>query len=526
MKFIEPIHTFWTKRTKVQKGVFIGSFTIVVMLIIGLSLLTFNSKFVPLYSNLSLQESAQVKGELEVRGVPYEIENGGTTIKVPEEKVDTLIVDLAGQGIPTSGHTDYSFFSENSSWGITDNEFNMIKLDAMQTELANLIKGIEGISDANVLITLPKESVFVTESSQEASAAIRIDTQPGYQFKGNQIEALYHLVSKAIPNLPKENIMIINQYSEYFDSVATGDHGDQGEYTYQQTVKKDIERDIQRRLQHMLGSIVGTDSVIVSVTADIDFTKENRVEELVEPVDLENMEGLPVSIESIHETYTGGQEAGQIVGTGEGDIPDYPAVDESGDGEYELVKETINNEFNKIRKEIVESPFKVRDLGIQVAVDSVRENAGNEIQYLSQQEQNAVESGISSILHSMINTSIDKEYGDIDPEEKISIVFQEFSSTPTLPITSGPVIPLWLYIVGGFLLTIIIILLFMLLRRKNVEEHDPIGEEYTSDLELDISQLTESPETETELQKKQLEKMAEEKPEDFAKLLRSWIADD
>src|SRR5690625_4382477 len=243
--------------------------------------------------------------------------------------------------------------------------------------------------------------------------------------------------------------MIINQYSEYFDSVATQDHSEHSEYTYQQTIKKDIERDIQRRLQHMLGAMVGTDSVIVSVTADIDFTKENRVEELVEPVDLENMEGLPVSIESIHETYSGGQDAGQIVGTGEGDIPDYPAVDESGDGEYELVKETINNEFNKIRKEIVESPFKVRDLGIQVAVDSVRENAGNEIQYLSQQEQNAVESGISSILHSMINTSIDKEFGEINPEEKISIVFQEFSSTPTLPVSTDPVIPLWLYIEIG-----------------------------------------------------------------------------
>src|SRR5699024_6848580 len=101
-----------------------------------------NSKFVPLYSNLSLQEASQVKGELEVRGVPYEIENGGTVIKVPEDKVDTIIVDLAGQGIPTSGNTDYSFFSENSSWGITDNEFNMIKLDVIQRELAKLIKGI------------------------------------------------------------------------------------------------------------------------------------------------------------------------------------------------------------------------------------------------------------------------------------------------------------------------------------------------------------------------------------------------
>src|SRR5690625_4842353 len=100
----------------------------------------------------------------------------------------------------------------------------MIKLDAMQTELANLIKGIEGISDANVLITLPKESVFIHEDSQEASAAIRIDTEPGYQFKDNQIKALYYLVSKAVRNFPKDNNMIINQYSEYFDSVSTQDN--------------------------------------------------------------------------------------------------------------------------------------------------------------------------------------------------------------------------------------------------------------------------------------------------------------
>src|SRR5699024_3427567 len=75
-------------------------------------------------------------------------------------------------------------------------------------------------------------------------------------------------------------------------------------HTYQQTVKKDIERDIQRRLQQMLGTIVGMDNVIVSVTADIDFTEENRVEELVEPVDIDDMEGLPVSIETIQESYS------------------------------------------------------------------------------------------------------------------------------------------------------------------------------------------------------------------------------
>src|SRR5690625_6383253 len=69
--------------------------------------------------------------------------------------------------------------------------------------------------------------------------------------------------------------------------------------------KKDIEGDIEQRLQQMLGAMIGMDSVIVSVTADIDFQKENRVEELVDPVDIDNMEGLPISVETIHETYTG-----------------------------------------------------------------------------------------------------------------------------------------------------------------------------------------------------------------------------
>lgn len=48
---------------------------------------------------------------------------------------------------------------------------------------------------------------------------------------------------------------------------------------------------------------MGQDKVVVSVTADIDFTKENRTEDIVEPVDKENMEGIAVSAEKVSETY-------------------------------------------------------------------------------------------------------------------------------------------------------------------------------------------------------------------------------
>src|SRR5699024_11943764 len=85
----------------------------------------------------------------------------------------------------------------------------------------------------------------------------------------------------------------------------------------------------QKRLQQMLGAMVGTDNVVVSVTADIDFTKENRIEDLVDPVDLDNMEGLPVSIETIHEAYSGNPPVGGTAGTGNEDVPGYQATEET-----------------------------------------------------------------------------------------------------------------------------------------------------------------------------------------------------
>lgn len=528
VKVTDTAKTIWTKRSKGQKLLLIVSLIALVCIIAAVSWFTSKTEYVPLYNNLSIQETSQIKTELETRKIPYKLENGGTTITVPKESADDLLVDLAGLGIPDSGSIDYSFFSENSSWGITDNEFDMMKLDATQTELSNLIKSIDGIDDAKVMINMPKDQMFVSEKPEEASASIVINTKPGYQFKGNQIESLYHLVSKAVPNLPEDKIVITNQYFEYFDKETDTKNGNIKDYNYQQTVKSDIERDIQRRLQQMVGAMVGQEKAIVSVTADIDFTSENRVEELVEPVDLENMEGLPVSIESVHETYSGKPTEGGVAGTGDEDVPGYQATETDENGDYKLVKETINNEFNRIRKEIVESPYKIRDLGIQVAVDSAVDRKGKDVQLLNQQEQTKVQDGITSILDSMITTSIDKEYGEIDPEEKISIVFQEFSGTNEDVQPKAPIIPMWIYIVGGILLVAIVILVIFLVRNKKkaeVESYEETDEIAFTTEESEVPDI-EKVESESTVRKKQLEKMAQDKPEEFTKLLRSWISED
>jgi len=57
-------------------------------------------------------------------------------------------------------------------------------------------------------------------------------------------------------------------------------------------------------------------------------------------------------------------------------------------------------------------------------------------------------------------------------------------------------------------------------RRRVVEEDTFITEE-----PIKIADVNEEHETETSLRKKQLEKMAKDKPDEFAKLLRTWLSE-
>ena len=518
---------FWKSRTKKQKGSIIGTVLGVILIASVLTYILTRTTMVPLFTELSIKEVGEISEVLTAQGTTYEIGPGGTNILVPEGEVDTLKVSLAAQGYPESGEINNSFFTTNAGFGMTDNEFEVIRLAATQTELENLIKTIDGIKNANVMISLPKKGVFVNDMSQEASAAITLDTEPGHQFSSEQIATLYNLVSKSIPNLSTDNIVITNQYSEYFDlESATTGSGSTDTVQGQMEVKKTIERDLQRQVQQMLGTLMGQDKVVVSVTTDIDFKKENRQENLVQPVDEENMAGIEISAQRITETYTGSNPDAAI-GTPQGGQATDNYLDAgtgTGDGDYERIEETINHDVSRITKEIQESPYKIRDIGIQVVVEPpVRDDATS----LS----DGVRSDIEQILATIVRTSIDKEAaGDLTEQqigEKIVVSVQPFYGNDATSIDDNtPVIPWWIWVIGGILVVVIILLVVSLLftkkRKAEAEDLEAIEEQR----ELFVDDINEEKETESTVRRKQLEKMAKEKPEDFAKLLRSWITED
>lgn len=517
---------FWKSRSKKQKMVMIGSLLGVIALAAIVTFFASKTTYVPLYKDLSTREIGQVKEALDSQGVTYQIAPGGTSILVPEEQVDSLLVQLASEGYPQTGTIDYSF-ANSSGFGMTDNEFNLLKKAATETEIAKLFRNLEGVKDAKVMITVPEEGVFVTDVKEDATASIVLNTDPGYKFTEQQITTMYNLVSKSIPNLKTENIVISNQFSEYFDlNAATTDGASTTTAEGQLQMKKLVERDLQRQVQNMLGTLMGQDKVMVSVTTDIDFKKENREENLVTPVDEENMEGIAISAQRITEQYSG-TGAGAATGTPEAETTtdNFTTYNEgtSGNGDYERTEETINNDVNRIRKDIQEAPYKVQDIGIQVIVEPP---TATDAASLPDGVREDIEKILSTIVRTTISKDVAAELTQEQIDEKVAVSVQPLYGKATQVADEKPIIPWWVWVIGGILLAVILLLAFFIIRsRKRAQEEEELSIlEEQEDLMID--DINEEIETEATMRRKQLEKMAKDKPDDFAKLLRSWIAED
>ena len=455
-------------------------------------LVFFNSKtnFVALYSNLSPSEAGEIKTAIEEKGIPVQISTDGKVLSVPNEELANLKVGLAAEGIPKNGNVNYSIFSENMGLGMTDRHFDVVERDAMQNELAYLIRQIGGVTDANVMITLPKENIWITDKDQGATASVVVTSEPSFQLDQKQINGLYHLISKSIPNLQVEQIVIMDQNGQVFE-MAEENQLDTSLSLYQQQreIKKGIEQDIQRELQQMLGLLLGRDKVVVSVMASVDFTKEKREEQLVEPVDVENNEGIEISVERIMESFSGeGSTIDTTTGTGEGEIANYPGEGESGNSESERTEERINREVNRIHRQIELSPYVIDDITINVGVEPP---TPDNLASLTQQNIN----DISNLLKNAVSTSLSMngtEITELDLDDRISVFATEFQGKPDLEIEKPNETILninniptstWIMIAAGALLAIIILSIILFIRKK---KRDRLEEE----LSLNMFQQT------------------------------------
>ena len=140
--------------------------------------------------------------------------------------------------------------------------------------------------------------MWVGEEQEEASASVVLTIEPGYQPSPDRVRALYHLVSRSVPNLPVENIVITDQYGRLLEYPNAPDAEGAIAALDQEKIRQQVEKHLQNKLQSLLGTVFGHDNVVVSVVAKVNFDRVQETRQLVEPPAGRD-EGLVVSEEHV-----------------------------------------------------------------------------------------------------------------------------------------------------------------------------------------------------------------------------------
>jgi flagellar M-ring protein FliF len=518
----EKYRDFWNSGSKKRKFQFIGIF-IAILLVLSLSIFFLSrSTYVPLFTNeMSQKEIGDIKAELDQEGyTDYKLDQNGTAILVPQEDVDQLLVSLATKGLPETGTISFFDMTKDLQFGATDRQLDAMEKEALQGEVADLLRHVEGVKNAAVVISTPEESLFARpDEKAQASASVVVELEPGYELEQKEVEVLYHLVSKSVPNLPKENIVMTDQGGQGLNPTEQL-AGAMDNYEQQRQIQKDIETDIQKDLQQMLGTIMGHNKVLVQAFVRLNFDQVKTREDLVEPVNEDK--GIAVSVEEISKEYSGKDTAAGVDGNGQTDIPGYAGTSPSQENTSIEEEQRINYEVNRITNEIVQSPYKIEDLTINIGVEPPDpENPAS----LTEETKGNIQQILSNVVRTALSSNPDLTNEDVN--SRITVFSQEFGGKAEMPEIEpeSSILPAWwMYAAigaGGLILLIVIIVALVRRRKSKEEEDDPFPIFPEEKVEPHVFK-----EDEKVAVKKQVEQMAMQQPEEFVGLLRNWLSRD
>ena len=180
--------------------------------LVGLALLLYSwsssTQFVTLYSGLDAHDSGRIVDHLRSRGTAFEIEGGGTIIRVPEAEVDELRVAFAVEGLPRGGNVGFELF-EGNAFTATDFVQRLNFQRGLQGELARTIESFDAVDSARVHIVLPERSLFRNDE-RPTTASVVIALRPGMRLSSSEVGGVAHLVSGAVEGLEPEALTIID----------------------------------------------------------------------------------------------------------------------------------------------------------------------------------------------------------------------------------------------------------------------------------------------------------------------------
>jgi flagellar M-ring protein FliF len=371
----------------------------------------------PLFTDLTLEDSANIVKELDRAGIAYELKNDGAIVMVPRDKVAQIRMKLAEAGIPKGGGIGYEVFDKSDTLGATSFVQNINRLRALEGELSRSIRTIERVQAARVHLVLPDRPLF-SRDKVDASASIVLSVRGTLDTQ--QVQAIRHLVAGAVSGLKPERVSVVDETGRLLADGA-GDDPTSGLSTSVDERQAAYERRLRGQIESIVSSVVGPGHARVQVSAEFDF---NRLTETSDRYDPESRV-LRSSQTREEQNTSNGREGEVTVGNEVPGAPAAPATNTTPREQSKKSEELVNYEISRTTKTEVVEGGRIKRLAAAVVIDGTYGKADNgNIVYQPRAKEEM--DRIAALVRTAVG--FDQKRGD-----QVEVVNLRFAEQPPLP---------------------------------------------------------------------------------------------
>jgi flagellar M-ring protein FliF len=310
-------------------------------------------------TGLDPAKTGKITAALDAKGITYQLQNNGTAIAVDKSKLAEAQVALAENGLTTGGKQPGFELLKDQKLGASEFQQRATYQRALEGELSNTINQIQGVSGAEVSLTLPQDKLFADET-KPATAAVLLsggDTQ----LEPAAVRGIANLVASSVEDLKPDHVTITDGTGRMLWPL--GDAGADGSMASKTAADARYANQLESSLNAMLLRTVGPDKAQVKVVADLDVdqVKQKQLQYA--------KKGTPLRQVDETEQLRGQGAAGAGAGT-RANIPTYQnAAGAGGNSNYRKRSTSTDYGVDKTVTDSVRAPGAINRLAVSLMLD-------------------------------------------------------------------------------------------------------------------------------------------------------------
>ncbi len=364
---MDSLRRLLTSLSPMQLASLGGVLLAVMGVVLGSAYMLNQPDYTLLYTDLDATSATSVVERLKAADVPYELIDGGRSIRVASDRADEMRLTLASEGVPESGRIGFEVF-DRTQFGTTEFLEQVNFRRALEGELARTIATIGDVASARVHIALAKKSIFAGQT-EEAKASVVLKLKSGRALSEATVRGIAGLIAGSVESLRPEQVTIVDTAGR---SLLRTSDGAAATAMAAAERESQVAREMEAQLVGLLETIVGPGRARVSVAAQVSTASQEETQESFDP------ETVVRSRQMSSEPVPGAKNAGGVAGT-RANLPEAgttPANAAAGAAATAAngnarVQETTNYEVGKRVVRRIEPSGQVSRLSVAVLVDNI-----------------------------------------------------------------------------------------------------------------------------------------------------------